>query len=365
LIFELGSFELSPFEGLDESSGIRTYSLSVILEQLQQPAMDIDIFLAGPRPVTMMVDIGIFQPLSTYLTDIVLILDRNDPRFQESIINAALMSYARLFEDLSISIQEMGSRFTLPNASTEDLDDHWSKLIGLKRRYGESDSSFKDRLATELAIIKSSGTRDEIKSIINHILGTRDAVDLNVVWPAELRLKWKSFNDLLIAQDKYDVLKEAMDKAIMAGVSWSTRFPYIQYSVDALLEGIARRPFQVDLNISGKRSESMLVRMDIFEHTDHTQLLDIVFETLHRRFMRVEARFQALHSVNSSVKVGLEAKLSKTQSVDYTSKAKKPKNFDVDLVNSINRLRPYKVDLLAEHMRRGFCLVAVNLEASA
>ncbi len=167
MIFDSGVFDEEAIEDL-----LQYYTLDSILEAIAKPASyQIGTNLGNVHAAPYHITTSILRPFASYSLDCILIMDKNDPRFVESIINAVLWSYARASEELSQAISMMGLRLQLPYAVPEDLDLYWSRILRLKRRYGESDEDFRERLATRLAIMKSSGTKSECEAILDHILG--------------------------------------------------------------------------------------------------------------------------------------------------------------------------------------------------
>lgn len=360
MIFDEGVFDEELIEDF-----LQHYSLDAIIEEINKPAAyDLDAILGNVVPVSYYIDARLINPEAStrYLLDAVLVLGRNDSRLQESIINAIIWSWGREVEKLSESISLMGLRLTLQNAVSDDLDLYWARILGLKRRYNEPAENFRVRLATRLAIMKSSGTRPECESILNHILGMNNAARLDSYWPAEVRLCWNSYTAMRRAESMYASIEEAMDSMIAAGVSWSTAFPYIEYLVDVNIGGKKPIQYLLDAGIAKEKSALYLMMTDIFMRNTATEDLDAYLETAHT----ISSLIDAIIRANPSKLQELDACLETTHSITYLhdvyAVARLTKTEDLDALIEKECNNYYNLDGIAERARKSSYLLTADVQ---
>ncbi|OPY54708.1 MAG: hypothetical protein A4E48_00287 [Methanosaeta sp. PtaU1.Bin060] len=328
------------------------YTLDIILNELARPATyQQDMLLHFYKPIS-------------YSLDTVFILDRRDARFMESIINGIIWSLGRSLEDLSEAISTMGLRLGLANATPEDLDLYWSKMLDLKRRYGESDEDFRARLTTRLAIMKSSGTKEECESIINHILGTRDAVRLDTYWPGEVRVGWKSPSYIKLAEQHYDAIKATLDEMLAAGISWSTSFPYIDYNIDMNMSGDKTLPYQADLGLEKPKIAQYLLRLDFFDQGTLQDDLDICLERFRNTEERIDCLLASLKAKLQRMDLIMRATASVQEQDDIILRARKSKLYEFDLLDMARKQKAYRLDEILARNKRSFYQIAMELTAS-
>lgn len=358
MIFDEGIFDEDLIEDF-----LQHYTVDAIIEAVNQPiSYSVDAYCGNNHTWSYLIDGIVRKPFSSYQVDVILAMERNDPRFQESIINAIIHSYSRAVEELRQAIATMGLRLQLPYAIPEDLDQYWAKMLGLRRRYGESDEDFRSRLVTRLAIMKSSGTKAECETIINSILGMQDAVDLKTYWPAEVRVNWTSFHAMITAEARYDALREALDAMLAAGVSWSTAFPYKNYNVDVLLEGVHSAGYSVDYLAAKQKSALYLVRTDIFETGSTSVDIDACLETMHHVTERLDVLVHANKSKAAQVDANIEEPHDESYSIDSILKLRKTKSYEVDSISEADRSGIYQIDGMAECGHRCPYLITANLD---
>ena len=360
MIFDDGIFD----EDLIEDYLFR-YTLDAIVQAVNQPkSYNVDALLGDVHRIEYRLG-GTVQkiPQTSYLIDALLALEKSDPRFQESIINAIIKSYARRIAELKAAISTMGLRLQLPYAVPEDLDLYWSRVLGLPRRYGEADEDYRSRLMTRLSIMKSSGTKAECEAILNSILGMKGAVDLVTYWPAEVRVNWTSYNAMRTAEARYSAVKEALDTMIAAGVSWSTSFPYKTYDVDAYLMGRHSTSYSVDTGISKEKSCLYLVRTDIFDIGSISQDLDAFLETVHSILELVDVRIKADRSKSELIDANIEKPRIETYQVDGILLQKSEKSYEVDAISEKLQSDVYDVDAFASMKRRSSYLITAEVSA--
>ena len=360
MIFDEGIFDEESFEDL-----IQNYTLDVILEEIAKPvSYQLDVQFGGIGSHSYLLDVSFYEPKTSYLIDAVLVQDQNNPKFQETIINAIIWACGRATEKLSETISLMGLRLQLPYATTSDLDLYWSKILAMKRRHGESDDDFRQRLTIRLSIMKSSGTKPECEVILNNILGMVNAVDLESYWPAEVRVNWNSFWAMKTAESKYDAIKEALDGMLAAGVSWSTSFPYKEYTLDANLIGRHSTSYSVDTGVSRENECIYLNRVDIVDQNSASEDLDVYLETSHSHEQRMDALVRAIRSKSELLDTNLSQEHPTDYDIDVVLKQKRTKNQEMDATLEAMRSGYYQTDMIAEIAHRRFYALSVNLVAA-
>ena len=361
MIFDEGTFDQDPIE-----DNLRYYTLDAILEEIAKPvSYQLDVQFGGTGSHSYLLDAAIYEPKTSYLIDAVLVQDRNNPKFQETIINAIIWSCGRATETLSETISLMGLRLQLPYATTSDLNLYWSKILNLKRRYNEPDEDFRRRLITRLSIMKSSGTKPECEVILNNILGMVNAVDLKTYWPAEVRVNWNSYRAMKTAEANYAVIKEALDEMLAAGVSWSTSFPYKSYDLDVNLLGKHSNLYNIDAAVSKEKYCTYLLRTDIFDQNSASQDMDAYLETPHFTSQRLDALVRADKSESEFLDANISQDLPASYEMDavLTQKRIKTEEMDATLM-ATKTIDYYRTDMLAEISRKGFYMLTTTLVAA-
>jgi len=361
MIFDEGIFDQDPIEDF-----LRYYTLDAILEEIAKPiSYQLDAQFGGTGVHSYLLDANIYKPVTSYLIDAVLVHDRNNPKFQESIINAIIWSCGRATEKLSEAIALMGLRLQLPYATTDDLDLYWSKILAMKRRYNEPDEDFRRRLTIRLSIMKSSGTKPECEAILNNIMGMVNAVNLKTYWPAEVCVNWNSFWAMKTAEANYAVIKEALDGMLAAGVSWSTAFPYKEYNLDANLIGRHSTSYSIDAGISKEKYCTYLLRTDLLDQNSASQDLDAYLEVPHFSQQRLDALVRADKSKSELLDVNISHGRLAGYETDVVLKQKRTKPEEVDAIVEAKKTDYYRTDMIAEIAHRGSYMLSANLVASS
>jgi hypothetical protein len=334
MIFEEGIFGDDTFEG---SSGLRFYQLSAILESAPQFASyqaDSLVWKKNRVPYRMSAWI---LPRPFYQMSAVLVLDANDPRLSESLINAMLWSYANESEKVSQAIQLMGTRLRLEFASPADLDNYWGEMLKLRRKIGESNDHYRLRLIIHISILNSCGTKPACETILNKIVGLQGASRIESYWPAEVRVCWTNPEAIKLAEQRYPVIEEALDRMIAAGVTWSTSFPYKDYLMSCGLEGPVEAGYQMDAALQQYRG--WLYRMD-------TQFWDAGSMEMDADAL-IEKSFSAFYKEGAC----LEANPLVTYSLQAIISKRKPTSYDMAAGFRKNLYSSYQEDLILEQLK--------------
>lgn len=348
MIFDQGIFDA---DLLDGEHFQHYYSVDAIVQAISVPASyELDTTLVQ-------------SSYHRYHVDALIAMERSDTRFRESIINAIIHSYARACEELSEAISLMGLRLQLPYATSDDLDQYWSRILGLRRRYQESDEDFRARLATRLSIMKASGTKSECEDILDNILDMKNASEIRTYWPAEVRVNWRSFQAMIRAEERYAAVREALDSMLATGVSWSTSFPYRVYHVDANLMGRHSTSYPLDLGISRQKLSLYLVRADIFDTRSTATNLDALIETLHQTSDNLDLLLKATRSSIVQLDVNISETHDRFYQLDGILGQRKDAIYETDALAEIQREMFYKVDAFAQRSRSGAYLVTVDVSA--
>lgn len=225
-----------PFETAFDLAGAavtsESYDVDARLVSCPRVTYGADLLIRGQYRKTYQMSARVGIPPSTYQMDAVLILDAADPRLNESFINTFFWAYANQWDQIHTSIQDVVHRLKLDYAASEDLDDHWGRVLGLRRIGGETDADYRTRLAIYIRKITSYGTPSNIQAIIDRIIGVNGGSTIESFYPATVRLGWVDVDTAKIAYPKSAQIEAAMDDALAAGVTWSTAYPYAEYQMD-------------------------------------------------------------------------------------------------------------------------------------
>lgn len=341
------------------------YSLDSILEAILEPVnYDVDVLFGSIRQKSYHVS-SLFQndhAIARYNVDTVLILDKTNPKFRESIINAIYISCARTCEDLYVAISEMGLRLQLSYASGSDLDLYWSKVLSLRRRYLEQDEDYRIRLMARMTLMKSSGTIPELKLLVDTILGIDNAATFRSYWPAELRVDWNSYVSMKAAESKIDKITEALNEAVAAGVTWSTSFPYKEYEVDVAISGYGKTDYSLDTKISHFKSHIYRIVIDLLETGSKDYEIGGFFETLGSKDLIVDSKFVDINSLD--ILVGSYILGPKIISYDQDVRLVHPKTKDLseDVILVKEMQLPYNIASFMEKNKLWFYLLTAVID---
>jgi len=359
MIFDEGIFDESFIEGFP---GNGSYTLDIILEAAAVPVThDIDLVMDTTRSVSLWVGMSGYSISRSLSVDTILTLARDNPKFSESIINALIWSYGQEVEAFVDAISTMGLRLALPDATTEDMDQHWAKILALKRRYDESDSSFRSRLSTRLSIMKSSGTKPECEAVINHILGYKDAADIKTFGPGEIEVFWKNPIAMKLAESKYPELSEALDNMVAAGITWSTRFPYKDSWADICLAGDHTADMTTDINVIGTKQCQFMAKIDMFDAGSTIGEVDICTETSHPKLQPVDMHLISKNRKQLLLDIANEASQVIDQLSDIIVEKLTAKSQSIDVLCMKAQHGYFSVDHISEKPKYKTLLVAMEL----
>lgn len=208
-----------------------SYSLDSIIARLPKVHYSEDCLLCAIAHHTYKMSARVGIPTPSYQMDVIIILSPQDPRLSDAYINVLMWAYGNEYRRAARSIDLMALRMKLDFANTNDLDDYWSPLLGLRRRTLEDDDSYRARLATHIRIITSSGTKNNCQAVIDRITGLPGGSRIES-FAAEVVLSWTSPDVIEVAKEKSALISEAMDRMLAAGISWSTSYPIATYQMD-------------------------------------------------------------------------------------------------------------------------------------
>jgi len=295
-----------------------------------------------------------------YLLDAILAYDRNSDVFSESIINAILVSCGKACEELSSEISLLGLRLQLPYATTEDMDLYWSKVLGVKRRFQESDEDYRSRLTVSLTIMKSSGTISDIQNLLDTILGVRNAATIRTYWPAEVRITWNGYSVMRLAESRFGAIREALDNIVIAGVNWSTSFPYKIYSVDAQLSKSISTEYKVDSFVSLDKSTIYRIGVDLFDAGSCSYQVSAGIDMSKRIRYWIDSRIKGTPTHPDLVDAIIAAYHDCTYHVDSILRAISTKIYSVEsTVEATKILDYYSLDTIAEKTTKRSYLLSV------
>jgi len=338
------------------------YSVDALLEALDvETPYSVDAVVGNiiPKPYHITALLQNDSLAHPYSVDAVIVRDRRSSIFQESIINAIYISCGKVCEQLAQDIVDMGSRLQLPFATGDDLDLYWSKMLGLRRRYLESDDDYRSRLAARMIVMKSSGTMSEIRALIDTVLGMENAAYLTSYWPGELRIDWSSYVAMRMAESKIDQLTESLNEMVMAGITWSTSFPYLEYEVDALVYGVNSHDYSVDYCLEGTKSSIYRLSVEVFNVGTISDMIGAYLETEHSFSQLVDTKVRADNTREVQYDLCLLGPVEKTYQLDLRLVAVKEKANSVDTILTKEFTMPYSVDSKLMRNRRYPYLLSV------
>ena len=268
----------TPFEvAFDDAAPSRnylSYSMESVMSNVPLERYNMDVLLKANPIYAYKMSCRMGLPTPGYLCDGIIVLDKNDPRLPDSFVNVYMWTFANEWRLAARAIEDAQYRMKLDFASSEDLDEQWGVMLGLRRRSGESDDSYRTRLSTHIRIITSSGTKENCQTIIDRITGAPGGSNLETFGNAEVVLSWTSPDAIIAARDKSDLIEEAMDRMFACGVSWSTSYPLLDYDFDGLIEGPVISEYNINGAISKLRGIQYRASTSLFNYGSKTYNID-------------------------------------------------------------------------------------------
>ena len=267
------------FDEIANKIRYKSYSLDTILARLPKIHYKIDTQLVAKSFHTYKMSARVGFPTPSYQADAIIVLDPRDPRLSDAFINVLMWAYANEYRRARKSIDLMALRMKLDFANTNDLNDYWGPLLGLRRKSLEDDDSYRTRLATHIRIITSSGTKANCRAVIDRITGLPGGSKIETFYPAEVVLSWLSPDVIEVAKDKSALISEAMDRMLAAGVSWSTSYPIVKYQMDFKKMYPEFINYQMDGAIEKKRGITYHMISSIWDTNSLTYQIDALLYT--------------------------------------------------------------------------------------
>ncbi len=144
------------------------------------------------------------------------------PIYQEGSNTTVIVdSLVNQFTEFQNQITELKKAIQISTATGEYLDDI-GKLFNLVREEGESDDSFRARIKSFWPGFSGSGTYEDLKAIINRIVGLENTT-IEEIAPLKILLKFTVGEDI----DLTPTIKEVIWKAKPAGV-----YPFFLFIAD-------------------------------------------------------------------------------------------------------------------------------------
>lgn len=327
----------TPFEvAFDEeaSSDIYlTYSYDAIMSRVPRVVYNSDTLVKFNPILSYKMSSRVGLPTPGYLCDAIIVLDKADPRLSDSFVNVYMWTFANEWRLAARAIENAQYRMQLDFASTEDLDEQWGVMLGLRRKSGESDDSYRTRLATHIRIITSSGTKENCQTIIDRIIGAPGGSNLETFGNAEVVLSWTSPDAIIAAVSKADLISEAMDRMLACGVSWSTSYPLADYDIDGLMEGPVNIEYNINGAISKLRGIQYRASSSIFNYGSKTYNADALLYS--KEFSEYEMRYLLIKEPIKTY--AMDGNLRMYAKFDHES------YYYVDFLNSKNMKRSYMI----------------------
>lgn len=264
------------FDLAGASIGFGEYDASTQLVGVPRETYEADSLLRAQPRVTYLASSRIGIPTPTYQADAIIVYDADDPRVSESFINTFWWAYGDQYQKVDREIQMMVHRLKLDYATGDDLDEYWGPVLGIRRRALEGDEDYRSRLAIHIRTVTSSGTSANIRAVIDRITGYAGGSVLETFSPAYLKLSWANAEIAKIAETKNTQITSAMDRAVAAGVSWSTGYPYAEYDIDYTSEGTEVVTYSASVAVAKRRGVQYWATTGLWEAGSETYDADVM-----------------------------------------------------------------------------------------
>lgn len=354
----------TPFDEPSATTAYKTYSLDAIIANLPRIVYDSDALLRADKVLTYRASARIGIDTPSYQADAILVLDPSDPRLSDSYINALMWAFANEWRKAKRAIELLDLRMKLDYANTSDLDDHWGVVLGLHRKSGESDDTYRARLATHIRILTSSGTKANCQAIIDRITGCPNGSEIETFGPAEVVLSWTSPDAIVAAQAQSALIAEAMDRMMAAGVSWSTSYPLTGYNADGLMQGPSIVTYSTDGAISKKRGIQYHMASSMWENGATHYHADVAIQTEHT----VSYQMKSEATQDKAISYQIDGNLSAKHAIAYQAGAYAEKwltsSYSFDGISELTSYKTYSMEGISEKTRHGYYSMSATVVAA-
>lgn len=168
----------------------------------------------------------------------------------------------------------------------------------------ESNDTYRARLATHIRVITSNGVKANIQAIIDRIIGHPGGSIVESFYPSEVRLSWSNPTVIASARSKSDLISDAMNRALAAGVTWYTAYPLAHYQMDMMKAYLELASYQADAAISKRKGLNYYMRTGFWESGGADYDMDSVLYSFQAVTYQAMARLIAEHF--SGYEMGVE-----------------------------------------------------------
>jgi len=186
---------------------------------------------------TYMLSTGIKDTLRSILMSTTLVPAYELTIPSTSVISTLVWSWAETFDSVWRKMETMSNALKIEYATDTYLDEAWGKIFDLPRIYQETDTQYRDRLKTRTTILTSSGTKSNCETIIDSIIGEMGVTTVTTRYPSTVQITFSTIDAMRIAKEKQDTLNYLIPQMIAAGISYNMYLPFIDYFMEAYING--------------------------------------------------------------------------------------------------------------------------------
>jgi len=192
-----------------------------------------DIYIKGPR---VEYDMGIKLILSPEL---------RTP--EESVINTIRKTVANQVDQVYQTAQMMKYDMQLETTVGDELDNIWGEFYNLRRRYGESDYSYRTRLMNCIGVMTTFGTKPNCESVINNVIGVQNGSTVSTGMPGTVKITYNSVAAMKAAETNSSTLDIIFESLFAAGITYSEYITYKEYVMTMKLKGPRDATYTMDM----------------------------------------------------------------------------------------------------------------------
>lgn len=355
----MGTFDSFVFdqEVFDPKSQLYGASVYIYGTAPVEVSQDFETTIISTSSKSAIFDFILAQSWVTHAMDVLIIAGDESLQRINPLINAVYTSVIYESEKALIRAQQINDKFRIDSATGIQLDDYFGRVLELRRHYNESDADYIRRLRTHIAVLTSSGTKNDCLKIIDSIMGFTNSATLEVSYPAQVAIRWNNVTIKNLAVELDSVLNEIFNKMFAIGVTWKTVLEYVEYDMDSKLEGIAHVDYLVNTLIEQHTLYYYLQDTYIAKRGIVTYEAGTAIDTTHEMpyFMMavgfgkigllseylMKSEILGTHVINQLINTIIE--IHKTEEYDYSSIIEKCyilSDFDADVIVS-KRLRRF------------------------
>ena len=361
----MGTFDSFVFdqEVFDQKSQLYGASVYIYGTAPVEVSQDFETTIISTSSKSAIFDFILAQSWVTHAMDVLIIAGDESLQRINPLINAVYTSVIYESEKALIRAQQINDKFRIDSATGIQLDDYFGRVLELRRHYNESDADYIRRLRTHIAVLTSSGTKNDCLKIIDSIMGFTNSATLEVSYPAQVAIRWNNVTIKNLAVELDSVLNEIFNKMFAIGVTWKTVLEYVEYDMDSKLEGVAHIDYIYTALLSKTFSIGYFQDTNILITNSVSYDAGTALSALHELpYFMMANRFGKTNTANYDVKSEILGTHIQDQLFNLIIELHKEEQYEYEsIIEKCNLLSMFDVNLLLSKSFRRFYSISVEL----